>query len=344
MTVESGTPAPYVPPSPALPFPSLRSSHAEGFEEPALEWAVRCGLVAGERAETYWREVGLGEVSARAYPYADAATGLVLTRWVGWTACVERYFDVPSAPAPQELLTLVESLAGAGEPPRVRHPLAVALADLWRDTSALMPPHWNRHLAVNLAGYVKACAAESQQLDGDPQQLGVEDQHLGVEDYFEQRRLTVGSYVYCDLVELSVGFAVPDSLYRSAVYGRMRQVWNDLTSLVNDLASVPKELAAGDTLHNLVLLTHHREAIPLDRAALQVAAHVEELAGTFTTLKEQLEAEARRQHLTAEDRDGVRRCVRAMEAFIAGEQRWHELSSRYTPAGGPPETYAVKGL
>ncbi|MFD6874250.1 hypothetical protein [Streptomyces sp. NPDC060075] len=292
--------------------------------------------MAGRKAETYWREVGLGEVSARAYPYADAATGLVLTRWVGWTACVERYFDVPSAPAPQELLALVESLAAADGLPRLRHPLAVALADLWRDTSALMPPHWNRHLAVNLAGYVKACAAESQQLDGDPQ-------HLGVEGYFEQRRLTVGSYVYCDLVELSVGFAVPDSLYRSAVYGRMRQVWNDLTSLVNDLASVPKELAAGDMLHNLVLLTHHREAIPLAEAARQVAARIEELARTFTTLKKQVEAETRRPSIPAEVRAGVRRCVRAMEAFIAGEQRWHELSSRYTPAGGPPETYAVKG-
>ncbi|MFF4391921.1 hypothetical protein ACFY0G_34895 [Streptomyces sp. NPDC001552] len=339
MTAESGTPEPepYVPPSPALPFPSLRSTHAEGFEEPALKWAVRCGLVVGERAERYWRAVGLSEVSARAYPYADAPTGLVLTRWIGWTACVERYFDEPSAPAPRELLTLVENLTDTPGPLQVRHPLAVALADLWRDTTPLMPPHWNRHLAVNLAGYVKACAAESQQLDGDPQQLEVED-------YFEQRRLTVGSYVYCDLVELSVGFAVPEGLYRSSVFRRMRQVWNDLTSLVNDLASVPKELAAGDLLHNLVLLTHHREAVPLAEAARQVSAHIEGLAQTFTTLKEQLETEARRQDLPAADRDDVGRCVRAMEAFIAGEQRWHELSSRYAPAGGPPQTYAVKGL
>ncbi|MFD4913084.1 hypothetical protein ACFWNR_07655 [Streptomyces virginiae] len=337
MTVESGASATYVPPRPVLPFRSLRSAHAEGFEEPALEWAVRCGLVVGEKTEAYWREVGLGEVSARAYPYADAPTGLVLTRWIGWTACVERYFDEPSAPAPRELLAVVESLAGMCAPLRVRHPLAVALSDLWRDTSALMPRHWNRHLAANLADYVTACAAESQQLDGDPHQLGVEG-------YFEQRRLTVGSYVYCDLVELSVGFAVPDGLYRSAVFGRIRQVWNDLTSLVNDLASVPKELAAGDMLHNLVLLTHRREAMPLAEAALQVSAHVERLARTFTTLKEELKAEARRQCLPPKDRDGVRRCVQAMEAFIAGEQRWHELSSRYAPADGPSETYAEKGL
>ncbi|MFM9695295.1 Rieske 2Fe-2S domain-containing protein [Streptomyces europaeiscabiei] len=93
----------------------------------------------GGRAEAYWREVGLGEVSARAYPYANASSGLLLTCWIGWTACVERYFDEPAAPAPRELLALVESLVGGGEPPRVRHPLAAALADLWRDTSRLMP-------------------------------------------------------------------------------------------------------------------------------------------------------------------------------------------------------------
>lgn len=165
-----------------------------------------------------------------------------------------------------------------------------------------------------------------------------------VDEFFEQRRLTVGSYVYCDLVELSVGFAVPDGLYRSAVFSRMRQVFNDLTSLVNDLASVPKELAAGDMRHNLVLLTHQREAVPLAQAAHRVAAHIEELAGTFTALKEQFEAEARRLNLPSEDRNGVGRCVAAMEAFIAGEQRWHELSSRYTQAGGSPEAHTAKGL
>lgn len=337
MTTYGTLSTPYEPPRPALPFPSLRSAHASGFEDGALAWAVRKGLVRGGKAEAYWREVGLGEVGARAYPYAEASTGLVLTCWIGWTACVERYFDEPAAPAPPELLALVESLAGGGEPLRVRHPLAAALADLWRDTSGLMPPHWSRHLAVNLADYVDACIAESREHDGAPRTVGVDE-------FFEQRRFTVGSYVYCDLVELSVGFAVPDGLYRSAVFGRMRQIWNDLTSLVNDLASVPKELAAGDLQHNLVLLTHQQEAIPLARAADRVAAHIEELAGSFTALKEPLEAEARRQGLAARDREGVRRCVKAMESFIAGEQRWHELSSRYAPPGGPAETHTAKGL
>ncbi|MFC4506053.1 MULTISPECIES: terpene synthase family protein [Streptomyces] len=322
---------PYDPPRPALPFPSLRSAHAAGFEDDALQWATQRGLVSGGNDEAYWREVGLGELSARAYPHAEASTGLLLTCWIGWTACVERHFDEPATPAPRELLALAKSLVGRGEPLRVRHPLAAALSDLWRDTSRLMPPHWSRHLAVNLAGYLHACAAESQEHGSDPG-------HVGVEDFFEQRRLTVGSYVYCDLVELSVGFAVPDGLYRSEIFRRMRQVFNDLTSLVNDLASVPKELAVGDMRHNLVLLTHQREAIPVARAACQVAARIEELAGTFTALKEQLEAEACRQALAAGDREGLRCCVEAMEAFIAGEQRWHELSVRYTQASEPPAT------
>ncbi|MER5513644.1 hypothetical protein [Streptomyces sp. NPDC002763] len=338
MTTYGTLSTPYDPPRPALAFPSLRSTHAAGFEDGALEWAIQRGLVSGQKAEAYWREVGLGEVSARAYPYAEASTGLLLTCWIGWTAGVERHFDEPATPAPRELLAQAESLVGRGEPLQARHPLAAALADLWRDTSRLMPPHWRRHLAVNLAGYLHACAAESQEHDSDSRQVGFDD-------FFEQRRLTVGSYVYCDLVELSVGFAVPDGLYRSEVFRRMRQVWNDLTSLVNDLASVPKELAAGDMRHNLVLLTHQQEAIPLAQAAHQVAAHIEELAGTFTALKEQLDAEACRQGLPVEHREGVRRCVEAMEAFIAGEQRWHELSARYVQAAsGPPDSHAVKGL
>ncbi|WP_328296455.1 hypothetical protein OG389_00650 [Streptomyces sp. NBC_00435] len=337
MTTYSTLPTPYDPPRPVLPFPSLRSPHAEEFEDGALRWAVQRGLVRGGQAEAYWRQVGLGEVSARAYPYAQASTGLLLTCWIGWTACVERYFDEPAAPPPGELLTLVESLADTGEVPRVRHPLAAALAGLWQDTIPLMPAHWSRHLAVNLADYVHACAAESQDHDSVLEQVGVEE-------FFKQRRLTVGSYLYCDLVELSVGFAVPDRLYRSPAFRRMRQVWNDLTSLVNDLASVPKELAAGDLLHNLVLLTHHRDAIPLAQAAQQVAAHIEDLAKTFTALEEQLETEAGQQVLPAEVREGVRRCVQAMEAFIAGEQRWHELSSRYTQTAEPPATHASKGL
>lgn len=335
MTTYSTPPTPYDPPRPVLPFPSLRSAHASEFEDGALRWAVAQGLVRSGKAEAYWRQVGLGEVSARAYPYARASTGLLLTCWIGWTACVERYFDEPAAPPPGELLMLLESLVGTGEPLAVRHPLAAALADLWRDTVPLMPAHWSRHLAVNLADYIHACAAESQDHGGDPQ-------NVGVEDFFEQRRLTVGSYVYCDLVELSVGFAVPDSLYRSTVFSRMRQLWNDLTSLVNDLASVPKELAAGDMLHNLVLLTHHRDGVPLAQAAQQVAAHTEDLAKTFTTLEDQLETEAGRQGLPASDREGAVRCVQAMGAFIAGEQRWHELSSRYTQISEPPD--AAKGL
>ncbi|MFD9451784.1 hypothetical protein ACFWBC_01580 [Streptomyces sp. NPDC059985] len=305
MTTYATHSTPYDPPRPHLPFPSLRSPHAEDFEEGALRWAGEQGLVHGRRAEAYWRQVGLGEVSARAYPYAQASTGLLLTCWIGWTACVERYFDEPAASPPGELLALVERLAGTGEALPVRHPLAVALAGLWQDTVPLMPAHWSRHLAVNLAGYVHACAAESQDQGGDPQMVGVEE-------FFEQRRLTVGSYVYCDLVELSVGFAVPDGLYRSQVFRRMRQVWNDLTSLVNDLASVPKELATGDMLHNLVLLTHRQDAIPLDRAARQVATRIEDLAKTFTRLEEQLETEAGRQGLPDGDREGVRRCVQAM--------------------------------
>ncbi|MFF4450209.1 hypothetical protein [Streptomyces sp. NPDC001502] len=293
--------------------------------------------MSGGKAEAYWRQVGLGEVSARAYPYAEASTGLLLTCWIGWTACVERYFDEPAAPPPGELLALVESLAGTGATPWVRHPLAAALVDLWQGTTPLMPAHWRRHLAVNLADYVNACSAESRDHGSDPRQVGVEE-------FFEQRRLTVGSYVYCDLVELSVGFAVPDGLYRSPVFTRMRQVWNDLTSLVNDLASVPKELAAGDMLHNLVLLTHHRDAVPLAQAALQVATHIEDLAKTFIALEGQLETEADRQGLAAAEREGVGRCIEAMEAFIAGEQRWHELSSRYAQTSEPSATHDLKGL
>ncbi|MFE6084303.1 hypothetical protein [Streptomyces virginiae] len=302
-----------------------------------MQWAVERGLVRGGEAEAYWRQVGLGEVSARAYPYADAAVGHLLTCWIGWTACVERYFDEPAAPPPGELLTLAESLVSMGATPRVRHPLAAALVDLWRNSGSLMPAHWRRHLAVDLADYVNACAAESQDHVSDLRQMGAEE-------FFAQRRLTVGSYVYCDLVELSVGFAVPDSLYRSPVFTRMRQVWNDLTSLVNDLASVPKELAAGDMLHNLVLLTHHRDAIPLAQAALQVATHIEDLAKTFIALEGQLETEADRQGLAVAEREGVGRCIEAMEAFIAGEQRWHELSSRYAQAGEPSATHDSKGL
>ncbi|MFD4938308.1 hypothetical protein [Streptomyces virginiae] len=334
MTTHGTLPTPYDPPRPLLPFPSLRSAHAEQSEDGALRWAVQQGLVRGGKAEAYWRQVGLGEVSARAYPYAQASTGLLLTCWIGWTACVERYFDEPAAPPPQELLALVESLVRAGEPLPVRHPLAAALADLWQDTTPLMPAPWSRHVAVNLADYINACAVESQESGSDPQKVGVAD-------FFEQRRLTVGSYLYCDLVELSVGFAVPDGLYRSTVFSQMRQVWNDLTSLINDLASVPKEQAAGDMLHNLVLLTHHRDAIPLAQAAQQVAERIEKLSQTFVSLKEQLKAEAGWQELPTGDQAGVGRCVQAMEAFIAGEQRWHELSSRYTQVSAP---HAEKGL
>lgn len=305
-----------------LPFLSLRSPHADQLEADALDWAARCGLLPSDQARSHWQKVGLGDVSANAYPCADLPTGQVLTRWIGWTACVEHYFDEVSSDAPSGLLDLVDRMT-AGEhltPPR--HPIAGSLADLWNTTIGMMPPWWNRHLAMNIADYLRACAAEA-----------LEQQHSArppdIDAYLRERRLTVGSYVYCDLVELSVGFAIPDALYRSRPFTVIRQVWNDLTSLINDLASVPKELAAND-FHNLVLLTHVKQGGPLEQAARQVAERTEALAHELIRLGHDLDTEIEQLGLPAVDRAGVQRCLNAMQAFIAGEQHWHQASQRYS--------------
>ncbi|MEV4743717.1 terpene synthase family protein [Streptomyces sp. NPDC049555] len=314
------------------PFPTLLNPHHQYAQQAALAWAHRHGLGRTPAARQRLTDMECGTFSGLYCPRTDREGAVVMAQWIIWLFLWDDTFD--DGPSGRDLRALQQALgpvdralADPPDPqdPSLTHPLARALADLWRTIHARAPQVTRRRFPESVRIYLRAVAEETRNRAADT----VPD----LDSYLRLRRINGATRSSIDLLEILQGVEVPDAL-RHGLYGELRAFASELWLWSNDTFTVLKDLHYRNP-HNLVLVLRAARGLPLQEAADQAVHMVEQRLRDFAGVAHRLRTLVdmpRDPHAGA--RHEVLKAVGMLEDAISGYFRWQETTARYRRTSG----------
>ncbi|MFJ9855125.1 pentalenene synthase [Streptomyces sp. NPDC101150] len=313
-----------------LPWPLRASPYVSLARAHSLVWLDEYGLLdaQGFTADEFvhWR---LAELAGFFFPEATVEGLELASDLIGWYfAPFDDQFDGPLGHDPRKVAGICEELAEAMDftflpASRSWSPAARGLADIWRRSGEGMSPAWRAKASVSWRGYLAAQAAES-----------VNRRHgrvLDAEECVRRRGYATSSHVVIDLIERVGGFEVPELAWYSPTLARLRGLAAELIGLSNDLCSVEKEEACGDTVNNLLLVLERERGCSRQEAIALLGQLAEQRVERFLqTEKEVADLDCM---LDAAGRVSVRRFVEGLHDLVRGDSEWERTSGRYTQDG-----------
>ncbi|MEV1009250.1 hypothetical protein [Streptomyces sp. NPDC049881] len=267
---------------------------SDELEDQAYAWAAARGLVPDGGADRLAasRVVTLATSYYRTAGYAEMA---VLARWYVWLLTLDDWFDT-----------------AARLPRGVPRPFHEALVrELWPVTAGDAPQEWRNRFARHL----RECVA------GYRWQAGVRLGAVpvpGVAEYVGWRRRSFGAYPVFDLVEYVERQTFPAALVGCGAARTAVAAASDVMAWTNDVHSLPRDIAAGET-GNLAVLVRARDGGSWPEAL----AEVERM--TTGRVVDLLRA---RDALSRAGRQGRLLGTRVTGA-VRGAWDWHRDSARY---------------
>jgi hypothetical protein len=312
-----------------LPLKGVTNPAQEVAERLHTDWLRRYRLVDQScRPET----MHLAEVSAYAYPDADAdivALGADLTAWLFF---IDELFDtgetglhVASARA------FITSLNAPQATPAERGTAAAAQAELlgrirhaYSDLASRMrdrmtPPQWTVFTS-HLDTYYDALAAEAANRE---QQVTP-----ALDDYCAVRRFSAGTQCQIDLVELSVSTRLPRYMYDLPAFHQLVHLTCDIANWTNDVFSAAKEYVAGD-VHNLVLIIQRETGCSLPQAAVHAVHRIEARLHDMETARAALPALLAHRGASPTTQDAAHRWADGLHSFLQ-HAAWYLGHARYS--------------
>jgi Terpene synthase family 2, C-terminal metal binding len=184
---------------------------------------------------------------------------------------------------------------------------------------------WRPRLVEHLRAFTAALCAEAR-----AHASGITP---SVAEYLLQRRDTSGWAAMVDLLELQPGTALPNSLRSANTTERMWTQAGEAASAINDILSLPKELARGER-HNLVLLIQQHDACTLpeavDRAHIYTAERTREYLKSKTEFLDHMAHSSPPMYPTGE------RFTAGLEHLMRGSYDWSIGTSRYAAREAEP--------
>lgn len=307
-----------------IPFPSRMNAGAVSARGRHAKWVRQWRLVCGEEAELRYASSRFDDLAAYVYPDADAEGFDLALNVLGWFFLLDDQFDTPetgqrlaAVEACQQMILLLHREPGpvALSAP----PLVAAFSSLWNAMCVGMSEQWRGRAAWDWVDYLAGNIAE------------VADRQAGTAVSYEQhltvRRRSIGARPALLLSERTGHFEVPSLAFYSSHMEAMRAIVVDHIVLTNDVCSLEKDDARGDT--NVVRLLMRKRRISRDQAVSALVRHVDGLLETFVELEAGLPRLCVTLGLTPTETSAVHRYADAMRAWIRGNYDWSRSSGRY---------------
>lgn len=184
----------------------------------------------------------------------------------------------------------------------------------------------------HLEGFLEGCLQESRNraVDRPPE----------VEEYVALRRATGAVRCVIDLGELTAHAEIPPFIRRCGAFEQMLTAAVDVACWVNDVFSLPRELASGD-FHNLITVLQHGDGSHRQAATAEAASRITARVADYLAAESALARTMTGLEVDATTGAGVWRCAETMRDWMVGTYTWSRASSRYThieprPAGQTP--------
>ena len=297
---------------------------AEQAEHDTEAWVRRMHLVRSAEAARHFNSIGVGRLAARVY--GDAATPekqKVVTDWLSWLFVFDDQVDEGNiGQRPERLATLLDVMLPATDaaPPVANHPLATALADLWRRIEPRMPQAWCHRFLQHVTEYLQGSHWEAKNRAAGRVPTPLE---------YPAMRRTAGAMIPTfDLIEFVHDLDLPVQLRVHPLYFDLVASAADVVCWTDDLVTVDKEIAHGD-VHNLVIVLATHESCSVDAASRRVHGVLTERLDAFLDAERRFCDSFGAFGISRTQRAQAERWVHGLRAWMRGHLDWGIKTPRY---------------
>lgn len=315
-------------------LPALRPqqvSEAE-LDDSVIGWAEDHGFVDSPAAKRL-SATRVGYLIAHAYPGLRPDRAAALAGWFTWLFLIDDFYDDLAIRGDDDLkrhatltATMLDALGLDPEETRSSSydcPLAGQLARVWQGIAPAQSPFWRMRFSTHVTHFLAAFRYEA---------LNRRQRHTPPLAGYTQLRRCSGSVTAClDLLEFATGREVPPLLHETDQLRTMVNKAADVVVWVNDVVSLAKELAVGETT-NGVLVVQREFGMGLQEAVDHVYERVgADVRGFLAQEEELLRLCADWVGVTDEERAAVASFATGMKAWMRANLDWSVRSGRYRP-------------
>ncbi|MGW1738413.1 terpene synthase family protein [Nocardia sp. NPDC001965] len=298
------------------------------IEQAILDWAEEFRLLDNARSRERLARTHLGELVARSYPRIDPARIHAVAGWFTWAFVIDDCYDNPVGGYDAAVAGMVRTLTPDGSAaPAPASRLDALLAQVWSAPAADRSPFWRMRFTQHMIHFVTAFKYEgiNRARKHTPSLLG----------YTQLRRVSGGITPSLDLLEVAVDREVSPLLHETEQLHTMFNRSADVVVWVNDVVSLSKELAAGETTNGVLVLAKERGLDNLQDAVDAVYSRVAEQMIEFFRVGDELEQLASTWlGLEAAEIAALDDYVSGMRSWMRGNLDWSDHCDRYLVADG----------
>ncbi|MEX5636248.1 terpene synthase family protein [Parafrankia sp. FMc2] len=232
-------------------IPERMHPAAEQIGEHLLTWASRVGLVADARERARLDAAGFHLLAARILPDAPQHAVEVFAQWVLWLFHLDDEQDEGAMGHSAEIVHATYAAITSiieGQPTPAAPPASVtALADLWPRTARGMSAQWRRRILEHIHHHRDAFLTQIAH-----RQNGT---LASPEEYPSLRRDDNAMFMF-DLLEVVHRTEIPPALVTTRGWTELCAASSDIVAWCNDVVSLPREAARGETTNYVIVLRH----------------------------------------------------------------------------------------
>ena len=312
--------------TPVNPFGSEADRHT-------VAWATAFQLMPSGRAASRLSDTRPGALAAHCYPNAGRSDLCLIADWMTWLFLLDDLNDEGAyGRRPEDLEQMLSSVffRSPAQGRDAGDEFGAALADIVGRLGGRMLPAWRNRFLKHVADYFVANVWQAaHRRAGEVPDI----------DVFPRMRRDAGAVMPSfDLIEFAAAATLPAGVYYSRIYQRLLAAAADVVCWTNDLMTLEKEIAHGDT-HNLVCVVSATAGMTLEQAIDDVVARTDRRIEVFLTAERELDDVLGSPGIPGEAALATRRCVATLRAWMRGHVEWGRTTARYAgPVNAEPIT------
>ncbi|MGX5819514.1 terpene synthase family protein [Chitinophaga lutea] len=320
------------------PVPQRICPHVETAHAHTAQWLLDFNLVPDPVVYDRYLQERFAWMAARMYPYADEHRLNIITDLDTLLFLIDDELDHQEffkgkAYWKQFAGTFIDILEHNAYPKPYGSPIMDALSELWHRITAISTPAWRKQFTQSITDMYNAAFWENDNLS--------EDKQIKLRQYLKVRQFLGAANVATDTIDIaSPTIAIPPVCKDNPLLANIVELCRNTVCWANDLFSLDKELAHGDT-HNLVLILKKEWELSLEEALREAARLHDQDVRTLFQLWDQA--------LIYDDRtnEALSTYIDALTAIMRGNIDWSvaetaRYSFHYQGAGPEPIPVARK--
>lgn len=308
-------------PRPRYPFPGHVSQHIDSLASEYCQWIETDCDFKSKAARLAYKQHRLSDIAARAFPLLTLEELRPVARFTSCLAIIDDYLDKADHDELEQVSNKTSALlsgADEGEPPSAGFFRQVYLVR--QDALACgMPPHLYRRFIDAIAALLMGYGAEKH--------YNAADTPPALSAYIMLREQTSGGLCYANYLCMQKNYRLlPDDVLLHPVILRMHALASILIGYHNDFISLPKELARGGDVINLVMVVQREFRLSTLQQAWAKALYIHNVTlGEFLSLQNNLPDFGPWQQTATE-------YAADLGVMVQGVYAWHtQKTGRYIP-------------